>query len=108
MSRTIQALAFKRATAVSLKDLFKFGSDSRPAQRLRNAQFLHNELPIRLAQRVQELNSLPYGLSQLPQIQSVQEWYTQYFNLLVQSDYPQHISDDELFTELLRTILQDH
>ena len=47
MSRTIQALAFKRATAVSLKDLFKFGSDSRPAQRLRNAQFLHNELPIR-------------------------------------------------------------
>lgn len=108
MRRNIQELAFRQATAVSLKDLFRFGADQRPQQRLRNAQFLHKELPIRLAQRVQELNSLPYGLSMQPQILSVQQWYKEYFDLLVNSPRPETIADDAGFTELLKTILQDH
>ena len=32
-------------------------------QLLLSAQFLHNELPVRLAHRVAELENLPYGLS---------------------------------------------
>ena len=34
-----------------------------PPQLLLSAQFLHNELPVRLAHRVAELENLPYGLS---------------------------------------------
>ena len=33
-----------------------------------SAQFLHNELPVRLAHRVAELENLPYGLSAKPQV----------------------------------------
>ena len=33
------------------------------SQLLLSAQFLHNELPVRLAHRVAELENLPYGLS---------------------------------------------
>lgn len=51
----------RRATPVSLSTLYHFGKQAAkdPAQRLRNAQFLHNELQIRIAQRVIELERLP-------------------------------------------------
>lgn len=52
-----------RQTGVSLKYMMDFGS--RPSERnlLLSAQFLHKELPIRIARRAVELENLPYGLS---------------------------------------------
>ena len=38
------------------------------AQRLRNAHYLQRELPIRFAQRIEELHALPFGLSAAPSI----------------------------------------
>jgi pyruvate dehydrogenase kinase 2/3/4 len=40
-------------------------------QTLFSARFLQNELPIRLAHRVAELENLPYGLGQRPQVLKV-------------------------------------
>ena len=42
---------------------------------LLSAQFVHNELPIRLARRVRELAKLPYGLAALPAIRRLQDHY---------------------------------
>jgi len=36
-----------------------------------SAQFLHKELPIRIARRAIELDNLPYGLSQKPAVLKV-------------------------------------
>jgi pyruvate dehydrogenase kinase 2/3/4 len=47
----------------------------------RASQFLSEELPIRLAHRVRELNSLPDGLNEMPSIQKVQDWYAQSFEV---------------------------
>jgi pyruvate dehydrogenase kinase 2/3/4 len=53
------------------------------------SQFLSEELPIRLAHRVQELGDLPDGLNEMPSIKKVQDWYAQsfevYTTLLTQS-----------------------
>ena len=38
-----------------------------------SAQFLHKELPVRLAHRVVELENLPYGLSYMGQIRQVRD-----------------------------------
>ncbi len=54
----------------------------------RASQFLSEELPIRLAHRVQELNELPDGLSEMPSIQRVRDWYAQSFE--VQLKLTQH------------------
>jgi pyruvate dehydrogenase kinase 2/3/4 len=43
------------------------------------------ELPVRLAHRVKELNDLPQGLSEMPSIIRVKEWYAQSFEVGVLS-----------------------
>lgn len=47
----------------------------------RASQFLSEELPIRLAHRVQDLGQLPDGLSEMPSIRKVQDWYAQSFEV---------------------------
>lgn len=47
----------------------------------RASQFLSEELPIRLAHRVQELAELPDGLSEMPSIQRVRDWYSNSFEV---------------------------
>lgn len=62
-----------RQTGVSLRYMMDFGS--RPTERnvLLSAQFLHRELPIRIARRAVELDDLPFGLSDMPAILKVNE-----------------------------------
>lgn len=47
----------------SLKYMLDFGANPIERQLMLSAQFLHKELPVRLAHRVAELENLPYGLS---------------------------------------------
>jgi pyruvate dehydrogenase kinase 2/3/4 len=52
----------------------------------RASQFLSEELPIRLAHRVEELGDLPDGLNEMESIKRVQDWYAQSFE--VRRDIP--------------------
>lgn len=47
----------------------------------RASQFLSEELPIRLAHRVEELDDLPDGLNEMPSINRVKDWYAQSFQV---------------------------
>jgi len=47
----------------------------------RASLFLSEELPIRLAHRVQDLGHLPDGLNDMPSIKRVQDWYAQSFEV---------------------------
>lgn len=60
-----------RQTGVTLRYMMEFGA--RPTERnlLRSAQFLRRELPIRIARRALDLDSLPFGLSTKPAILKV-------------------------------------
>lgn len=60
-----------------------FGQDPSQGTLLKASQFLSEELPIRLSHRVVELESLPDGLSKMPSINRVKEWYAQSFEELV-------------------------
>jgi len=70
----------KPSTGTSLRDLSVFGPDP-PGTLFRASQFLAEELPIRLAHRVQELETLPDGLSEMPSVKKVQDWYAQSFEV---------------------------
>ena len=60
--------ALRKQTGVSLRYMLDFGANPIKRQMVLSAQFLHNELPVRLAHRVAELENLPYGLSAKPQV----------------------------------------
>ncbi|MCJ1418988.1 hypothetical protein MMC32_005339 [Xylographa parallela] len=67
------------ATGVSLRQMVQFGEKPSTGTLFRASQFLSEELPIRLAHRVQELGDLPDSLNEMPSIKKVQDWYAQSF-----------------------------
>lgn len=60
-----------KQTGVSLRYMMEFGSKPTDRNLLISAQFLHKELPIRIARRAIELETLPYGLSHKPAVLKV-------------------------------------
>ncbi|KAJ1551438.1 hypothetical protein HK405_014516, partial [Cladochytrium tenue] len=77
-------------TAVSLRQMVDFGRQPSEVTMLRAAQFLHRELPIRLARRAAELAKLPHGLSAMPAVARVKQWYEQSFVDLLRFPLPEH------------------
>lgn len=94
------------ATGVSLQQMVQFGEKPSTGKGLwrssqealltlrclgtlfRASQFLSEELPIRLAHRVEELGVLPDGLNEMQSIQKVQDWYAQSFEELTTLPVP--------------------
>jgi pyruvate dehydrogenase kinase 2/3/4 len=68
----VQRWGCMKQTGVSLRYMMEFGSDPSDKNLLISAQFLHKELPIRIARRALELQTLPYGLSHKPAVLKVQ------------------------------------
>lgn len=62
----------------------------------RASQFLSEELPIRLAHRVQELGDLPDGLNDMPSIKKVQDWYAQSFEVCSENARQRPVASIEL------------
>ncbi|KAH9273475.1 hypothetical protein BASA83_004141 [Batrachochytrium salamandrivorans] len=75
-------------TSVSLKQMVLFGRQPSQVTLLHGTQFVHHELPVRLAHRVVELEALPHDLSQMPSINTVKDWYTQSFQDLMEFPTP--------------------
>lgn len=100
--------ALKKQTGVSLKYMLDFGAKPIERQLILSAQFLHKELPVRLAHRVAELENLPYGLSTKPHILKVRDWYVESFKDLRTFPTIKDTLDELKFTELLKGIYQRH
>lgn len=71
----------------------QFGERPSTGTLFRASMFLSEELPIRLAHRVQDLGSLPDGLNDMPSIRRVQDWYAQSFEELTTLQRPTLSSD---------------
>ncbi|GLC46457.1 hypothetical protein PLESTB_001717800 [Pleodorina starrii] len=104
----IFAHALKKQTGVSLKYMLDFGQNPIERQMLLSAQFLHKELPVRLAHRVAELENLPYGLSAKKAILQVRDWYVESFRDLRSFPAVKDINDEMKFTEMLRHVYRRH
>ncbi|KAL6519727.1 hypothetical protein OROMI_032621 [Orobanche minor] len=97
-----------KQTGVSLRYMMEFGSRPTPRNLLISAQFLHKELPIRIARRAIELQSLPCGLSRKPAVLKVRDWYLDSFRD-VRSLPDIKDSNDELeFTKIIKMIKVRH
>ncbi|KAK1230135.1 [Pyruvate dehydrogenase (acetyl-transferring)] kinase isozyme 2 [Marasmius sp. AFHP31] len=70
-------------TGVSLQQMVLFGHNPGQGTLLKASQFLAEELPVRLAHRVKELDELPHDLSKMPSIIKVKNWYAQSFEELI-------------------------
>ncbi|CAI9094389.1 OLC1v1030115C1 [Oldenlandia corymbosa var. corymbosa] len=95
-------------TGVSLRYMMEFGSRPTPRNLLISAQFLHKELPIRIARRAIELDSLPYGLSNKPAVLKVRDWYLDSFSDLRSFPAIKDNHDELEFTQMIDMIKVRH
>ncbi|KAI0465030.1 hypothetical protein LJB42_000248 [Komagataella kurtzmanii] len=80
-------------TGVSLRQMVQFGPKPSAGTLFHASQFVVEELPIRLAHRVKELEELPDDLNHMPSIQRVRDWYARSFDELTSLAAPD-ISDE--------------
>jgi len=75
---------------------------------LRSAQYLHRELPIRIAHRIVGFRSLPFIVGCNPTILAVHELYIRAFHIL--KDFPEILSREDVnnYSLVLRTLMEDH
>ena len=103
----LERLASKHPTPLRLKDMYHLGASPAPDQRMRNAQFLYQELPIRIAQRAMDLLTLPHGLSEAVPIQQVCSIYLNFLRRF--QDFPMPTTDleEQAFTDMLQVFVLD-
>nr|XP_043607035.1 pyruvate dehydrogenase (acetyl-transferring) kinase, mitochondrial-like [Erigeron canadensis] len=97
-----------KQTGVSLRYMLDFGSIPSDRNMIIAAQFLHKELPIRIARRAIELESLPYGLSEKPAVLKVRDWYLDSFRDLRSFPDIKDIKDERDFTQMIKLIKVRH
>lgn len=109
--RDIDRLVTQRGTPLTVRELYDFGQRARASPivtRIHSAQFLHSELPIRLAHRVRELRQLPHGLALMPSVVTVRDMYEQSFCELVSTPLPRDTEDESDFSGILTRIRKRH
>lgn len=85
----IHRYALYRQTSVSLRLMVQFGPSPSPGLLFLASQFIVEELPIRLALKVKDLESAPNGLSEMPSTIKVRNWYAQSFEELTSLPKPE-------------------
>ncbi|KAF5806231.1 putative [Pyruvate dehydrogenase (acetyl-transferring)] kinase [Helianthus annuus] len=93
---------------VSLRCMLDFGSVQSERNMILAAQFLHRELPVRIARRAIELESLPYGLSEKPAVVKVRDWYLDSFRDLRSFPEIKNANDEREFTRMIKMIKVRH
>ncbi|KAI0567164.1 pyruvate dehydrogenase kinase [Gracilaria domingensis] len=111
LRREIARAASHSGTPLTIRELYAFGQRAllaTNATRLHSAQWLHAELPVRLAHRVLELDELPYGLADMPSVKQVKQMYENSFCDIVESGLPQDYREEEQFSDMLYSIRNRH
>jgi len=100
-------LASKKTTPLSLKDMYKYAivDSNNREQRIRNAQFLHSELPVRVAQRAVDLLTLPHGLNEIPAVLQVAHVYLLYLEKFQDCPVPTDAESEDVFTDMLQSMI---
>lgn len=97
-----------KPTGVSLRYMMEFGSNPTQRNLLLSAQFLQKELPIRIARRALELDSLPFGLSNKPAILKVRDWYLDSFRDIRYFPEVRNQNDELAFTQMIKMVKVRH
>lgn len=105
---SVEYHAAQRSTLVTLRQLYDYTAKEDDLSFLRSAQFLRKEMPIRLARKVKELEDIPGGLSRIPNIRAVRDWYIKSFRELSESPYPETLAQEKQFTEIVSVIKDRH
>ncbi|CUM65033.1 uncharacterized protein PRCAT00002652001 [Priceomyces carsonii] len=98
----------KRPHPVSLRQLAGFGKTLTKQKILSSANFVRLELPIRLAMRIRDLQTLPFGVVNNVHFAKIYESYYHLFNAFRKIPTIKTLDDNQKFCRTLSQMLDDH
>lgn len=84
----ILSYAAHKQTSISIRQMVKFGPNPSPGSIFLALNFIVNELAIRLAKKVKDLDNAPFTLASMPSTIKVRNWYAQSFEELINIKKP--------------------
>ncbi|KAL3856503.1 hypothetical protein ACJMK2_011254 [Sinanodonta woodiana] len=103
----IDAAAAKPSLRITPTTILYAGKNPDGSHILRSAQYLHKELPVRIAHRIQGFRGLPFIVGCHPTIIQVHEMYIRAFHLLSEFPHIQDLELEEQYSRLLHNLLDD-
>lgn len=100
LKKQIYQYAAHKQTSISIRQMVQFGPNPSPGSIFLASNFIVQELGIRLAKKVKDLDNAPFQLNKMPLTQKVQQWYSQSFEELVNIEKPE--IDDNLKSLLFK------
>lgn len=102
---TIESYSAKPTTPVSLEYLLEIGKEK---DHLNVAQYVHHELPIRLARRIKSIQLLPFIVGINPYIRSIYDLYHTSFMSILSLPKPVDQESQELLAKKLDELTESH
>jgi len=100
----IEQLALKQSTRISPLTMMHIGRTKDDEHLLRSAQYLHQDLPIRLAHRINDFRNLPFVVACNPRLLELHERFIKIFHTLHSFPPIKTLEQEKIFTELLQNI----
>ena len=100
----INNLCNKKETLVSKSSLLNMQNIPKKNQIIFSSQYLYNELPIRLAHRVKDLENLPLQLESHHEIFKVRDWYLESLDDITKIKKPENEDECTKMYEIVKNI----
>ncbi|KAJ7590981.1 alpha-ketoacid dehydrogenase kinase [Mycena floridula] len=107
-NRQLELYASKEAKRLTLRQLVFFGRAMDEERLVKSANYVREELPIRLAHRIRDLQALPFVVVTQEGVAKVYEMYWDAFERFRRFPPVRTTADNEAFCEFLKGILAEH
>lgn len=110
LNKVLEQWAAKPATRMTLRQLIFFGRTlGRDREKiLKSANYVRQELPVRIAHRIRDLQALPFVVMTNQHLEDVYQKYWSAFETFRRFPHIKTMDDNEKFCNLLRRLLDDH
>lgn len=101
----IEQLALKQSTRLSPLTMMYINKTDDGSHLLRSAEYLHKDLPIRFAHRINDFRNLPFVVACNPHLLEVHERFIKIFHTLHSFPSIKTLEQEKIYTELLQNTL---
>ncbi|KAF8621614.1 hypothetical protein AX15_007634 [Amanita polypyramis BW_CC] len=107
-NRQLELYASKEAKRLTLRQLVFYGRSMDEDRLVKSANYVRTELPVRIAHRLRDLQSLPYVVVTQEGVAKVYELYWSAFEKLRRYPPVTNLADNENFCKFLSGLLNEH
>lgn len=104
----INLFSKKSQTSINLNNLINYSDINDHKKIILASQFIHSEIPIRLAKKIKTLDSLPYEFYNNLYINKIREWYIDSFHDIKHFKYPTTYKDSINMKKITTKIYNRH